>query len=75
VAEPRHEFLDGRTSDRRSSTASVPKVMKVNARYPGIGARLDPDVHVDPGDARMDSAHDNIEPEGLKTVAWVAHGV
>jgi len=44
VAEPRHEFLDGCTSDRRSGAASVPKVVEVNARYPGIGARLDPDL-------------------------------
>jgi len=44
VAEPRHEFLDGCTSDRRSGTAGVPKVVEVNARYPGIGARLDPDL-------------------------------
>jgi len=44
VAEPRHEFLDGCTSDRRSGTAGVPKVVELNARYPGIGARLDPDL-------------------------------
>ena len=39
-------FLDGCTNDRRSGTASVPKVMvivEVNARYPGISAGLDPD--------------------------------
>ena len=43
MAEPRHEFLDGCTSDRSGGTASVPKVVEVNARNPGIGARLDPD--------------------------------
>jgi hypothetical protein len=34
VAEPRHEFLDGCTSDR-SGTAGVPKVVEVT---PGIPA-------------------------------------
>jgi hypothetical protein len=35
VAEPGHEFLDGCTSDRRSGTAGVPKVVEVT---PGIPA-------------------------------------